>query len=213
MGTLQGKWIFNEDLDLPQGIIEEEVSYDNLVFGSLLLKCWKIKITNSYIDYYVQEHIPPMSYDGNVHTAYDTEKGWYRVGHEIVDFGYGTNVSSELFDWVVSNAKPQDQTVAYKYLFNENIDFGDKFIDERVSFESAILPGVSFERIQIDPTSQTIMAFTKTGCEAVLYKDNWSGDTEEHEKLARMLDFGNREKWVTSDFGNFLRKNTNYCSD
>ena len=61
MGTLQGKWIFNEDLDLPQGVIEEEVPYDNLVFGSLLLKCWKIKITNSYIDYYSSgsESVPP----------------------------------------------------------------------------------------------------------------------------------------------------------
>ena len=210
MATIKGKWLFNKEPILPETTIMEKVEYENLVFGSLLLKCHTLEITNTYIEYHVQEHIPPMSYGGNSHTAYDLNKGWYRLGHEIIDFGDDKEVSDTLFNWIIANAKPMT-TISGLRVWNEEITPPNSAINEKVPFKAGILNGRMCGRIILNENN--VIYRVKEGYEfPVIENGVWKHLNPNDVYISRMIDFGSTPRWVTQEFYDYIMANTQELS-
>lgn len=205
MATINGMWLLNSEVDLSVELMEE-VQFENTVFGSLCLKCCAMSISSSGIVYHVTEHIPPMSFGGNAHTAYDSEKRWYRVGHDIVNFGNSQTVSDEFANWISNNGERLvDVSGCWRWYNNPGLL--SQSISEKVSFEAGALNGRACRDIFI--TSEGISYRTKEGENYAIYNGDWrmSEANASHE----LINFGSK-KYVTITFYNYLNTHARQVS-
>ena len=196
MTKISGKWRFAEKLDFSifgEENYEEKVNFLNIVWNSLYGYCGGLRINSSGLEYTDISEEPYAAIPSDVQ-VYSVEDGWLRAGHDLIDFQEEQEITEILYDWITTNAKPQI-AINGCWKLREDIVFPDEPIYERINFISGIGGGLDINKILI--TNEIIYWWKIT-------QDDFYA---EHYEGYEILDFGNVQRYVSTDFYNFLQLN------
>lgn len=198
MATIKGKWRFNEEIDLSSWTTqyEEQINFLNVVWGSLNGYCKGLRFYSSGLAYIGIEEEPNASIPDIVE-VYNTQYGWLRPGHDLVDFQEEQEITELLYHWIITNAKPQVE-ISGCWKLKSDISLPEIEINERITCGWSAIGRDSVDGIQI--TSEGIKCRTKIFPVQIPLSQIAVAD-------GHAWDFGPVTKYVSVDFFDFLQKN------